>query len=224
MHITPDHVDILPQIEIELFRLWERRKRSQEEAEYQRRRNDVRIHYEHLKIASVEPLPNLATFRQIPIIKMLQAKTSANNGIAKELNTEAVGTIIRIYIKRLREQAREGLSQTLGLTWKDIIDCSLHPLDKATSWFQCKHCKKLAGKYSGTPSLDFAGVFGHECSSKVKKNKAWNVEQFVPDFKVVSPSTWISSFSPIFCRHLLQRRKHLNVWGSGPKILTLWPS
>jgi hypothetical protein len=180
-------VDILPQIEIELLQLWERRKRSQQEAEYQRRRNDVRAHYEHMKSNHSEPFPNLATFRQIPIIKLLQAKKSAKSGIAKELKSEAVNDILQIYVTRLREQAREGLSHILGLTWKDIIGRTLHPLDRVTSWFQCEQCKKVAGKHHCTASLGFAGTFGHECSAKVKKKQAWNVEQFVLDFKVMSP-------------------------------------
>lgn len=169
----------------------ERQKRRTTEAAYCKRRQEVERYYNSLRSSGdYKVLPTLAEFRKIPVIRVLQSKTSdSKTTVAEELKQSPfLKDLVHDDLKKWIDTARVALSTTLGFPdWKGAGTRKLHPVARLTARFKCTKCHKVAKKYEQDGCLDFAGACGHTCPDLDKKRRAkdvWNVNQFVRDDKV----------------------------------------
>lgn len=181
---------IRPKVDAEITRIVEARERSTTEGAYRRRRDDVEQHYNRLKSAGEgKVFPNLAQFRQLPIISVLQKKSSTTTGIAGDLNkSELVKELLEDDLRKWRESASTALAATLGFTnWRSASKKHLHPVERLTARFICKKCKCEGHKFYEEGSLDFAGACAHVCLRPDMHKRArekWTPNQFEKDNKV----------------------------------------
>lgn len=189
---------IRPTVEVEVLEVMESRQRREHEAAYRRRREGVQQHYEQLKLSGKhKTLPSLAQFRQLPIVNILQSKTSSKTDVADDLqNSTLVKELLQSDLQKWQESARAVLAATLGLPdWKNANKTKLHPVDRLTARFKCKECgpKSHAGRY-----LSFASACAHACArpdQKTTTKNKWSADQFEKDEQV--RNLW--AFGPIFC-------------------------
>jgi hypothetical protein len=180
---------IRPTVEAEIIKIIEARKRSANEEAYRCRRNDVEQHYNRLKSSGQEKVfPTLAQFRQLPIIKVLQSKTSTNTAVAGDLQSKLVVELLQDDLRKWRETATTTLAATLGFSnWRSASKKKLHPVDRLTARFRCKKCGHDDHKFYEQGCLDFAGACAHVCvRSDLKKSERekWTPDQFEKDNKV----------------------------------------
>jgi hypothetical protein len=173
-----------------MTKIIEARKRSSHEEAYRRRRSDVEQHYNRLKSSGKEKvLPNLAEFRRLPIINVLQSKTSTTTGVAGDLQkSQLVAELLQDDLRKWRESARMALTLTLGFSnWKSASKTKLHPVDRLTARFRCKKCARNDHKVYEEECLDFAGACAHVClqpNLKKRTRDRWTADQFEKDDKV----------------------------------------
>lgn len=141
-------------------------------------------------------MPSLSTFRQLPVIAMLQsAESSASASVAQTLSSnEVMQKLLDTQLKKWTEKAMQDLGYTLGFpkNWKNASKNILHPVERVTARFLCKKCQRVDVKYRDDESLDFAGACLHECGiGNAKKGRAqrgrrnvWESSKFVKDDKV----------------------------------------
>lgn len=177
-------------VDAEMTKIIESRKRSSHEEAYRRRRSDVEQHYNRLKSSGKEKiLPNLAEFRRLPIINVLQSKTSTTTGVAGDLQkSQLVAELLQDNLNKWRESARIALTPTLGFSdWKSASKTKLHPVDRVTARFRCKKCARNDCKIYEEGCLDFAGACAHVClrpNLKKGTRDRWTADQFEKDEKV----------------------------------------
>lgn len=177
-------------VDIEISRIVESRKRSVEERAYKRRRDDVEQHYNRLKNSGKDQVfPNMAQFRQLPIIKALQSKTSSTKGIASDLQkSRLVSELLQGDLKKWREATSTALAATLGFpNWRSASKKKLHPVERLTARFRCKKCIREGRKFYEEGCLDFAGACTHVClrpDLNKQNREKWTFDQFEKDEKV----------------------------------------
>ena len=98
----------------------EARQRRAYEETYRRRRDDVQQHYNQLKSSGEQKvLPNLAQFRQLSIVNILQSKTLSKTSVADDLQKPLVTELLQGDLKKWQESARLAMAATLGFSkWK----------------------------------------------------------------------------------------------------------
>lgn len=196
-------VDVYPmqdQIESELLALEEKRQRRKEEIALTNNREDVETLYNRLRLKNeYEYLPSLPTFRQLPIIQLLQAgiyDTNRGTRISNILqNNQLMRQQLDQGIERWIETAKQDLAVVLGFSrqWKSANKKVLHPVERCTAWFLCTKCGTAGNNSQTDGSLDFTGACLHVCQDKNKndrfrrsKRAAWNPGNFVKDEKVIA--------------------------------------
>jgi len=201
------------QIESELLALEEKRQRRKGEIALTKNREDVEALYNRLRSTKAyEYLPSLPTFRQLPIVQLLQAGIyDENRSIGDTLqNNPLMRQRLDQEVERWIETAKQDLAVVLGFPrhWKSASKKTLHPVERCTAWFLCTKC--TAGiNYQTDGCLDFAGACRHVCPGKHGKNDryrrskhaAWNPVNFIKDEKVgcytLPAEPWYSlSFRP----------------------------
>ena len=177
-------------VDAEITKLTEARKRTSDEEAYKRRRKDVEQHYDRLKSSGKWKIfPNLAQFRQLPIIKILQSKSSTTTGVAGDLQkSQLVAELLQDDLRKWGESARTALTATLGFPeWKSASKKKLHPVDRLTAQFRCKKCAPKDRQVYEEGCLDFAGACAHVClrpdMDKTIRER-WTPDQFEKDDKV----------------------------------------
>jgi len=216
-HYTSDcQVDMYllrDQIESELLALEEKRKRRKGEIALTKNREDVEALYNKLcSTNAYEHLPSLPTFRQLPIIQLLQAGIyDGHRNIANTLQNNALmRQQLDQEVERWIETAKQDLAVVLGFPrhWKSANKNILHPVERCTAWFLCTKC--TAGINHQTDGcLDFADACRHVCPGKHGKNDrfrrskraAWNPGNFIKDENVgrlllPAESWYLLSFRP----------------------------
>jgi hypothetical protein len=198
---------MIDQIESQLLALSEKRGRHAVEVAHLKNRSDVEKHYNSIRSSKIHPfLPSLPTFRQLPIINLLQsASTIESITIAQTLQSNPLMRgLLSDQLKQWAQTAKEDFAVLLGFPrkWKNASKNVLHPVERATARFQCIRCGAKAKSRGNTDDgcLDFAAACKHVCSIgqgrvlKGKKGK-WNVSNFVKDEKVGVILFLFSSFS-----------------------------
>ncbi|KAI0314996.1 hypothetical protein OF83DRAFT_1062878, partial [Amylostereum chailletii] len=180
---------IRSQVEADIIRLLETRKRREKEQGYRKRRDDISQHYRRMVSAGTVSMPNLTEFRNLPVLKVLQGKdTSVEEGIVYDLTkSNTMKDLLHGELKQWETAARENFATLLGFPgWTNPSTKVLHILDRVTARFVCKRCHQVPKKFAEECSFDFAGACIHECSNLNKKDRTktrWSVEQFEPDAK-----------------------------------------
>ena len=165
-------------------------------------REDVEEFYGHLRSnKAYKYLPSLPTFRQLPIIKLMQSGEDVGHarGIRHTLQDNSVmRKLLDQEVTQWVEGAKQDLAVVLGFPrlWKTANSRLLHPVERLTARFLCTKCGHLENKYGMDGCLDFAGACLHVCVGKNGKNDrsrkskkaAWNPTNFVKDEKVYSLS------------------------------------
>jgi hypothetical protein len=183
-------------VDNEITKMIEARKRSSKEAVYRRHRDEVEQHYKRLKSSEKDRVfPSLAQFRRLPIINILQSKTSTSTGVASDLRrSELVAELLQDDLKNWRESAKSALAAALGFPdWKSASKKKLHPVDRLTARFRCKRCESVGRETHKDMCLDFAGVCAHTCdrlNADKRTKEKWASDQFERDAKVPIPVTY----------------------------------
>ncbi|KDR80128.1 hypothetical protein GALMADRAFT_136670 [Galerina marginata CBS 339.88] len=186
-------------IEAQLLALAGKRERRNAEITLMKNRADVEAVYKRLRSGKLHPyLPALATFRQLPVISMLQSseRSSPSHSVAETLqNDKVMKELMMNQLKKWTEKAKQDLGVTLGFpkNWKSASKNVLHPVERVTARFLCMKCERVDAKYRADWSLDFAGACLHECGvgnqkkGKVRKSKVvWDAKNFVKDEKAIN--------------------------------------
>ncbi|KAF5311117.1 hypothetical protein D9619_007983 [Psilocybe cf. subviscida] len=184
------------QVEDELLSHVERVERRKTERTLMTNRKDVETLYRQLRSKGGSKfMPSLSTFRQLPVIAMLQsAESSASASVAQTLSSnEVMQKLLDTQLKKWTEKAMQDLGYTLGFpkNWKNASKNILHPVERVTARFLCKKCQRVDVKYRDDESLDFAGACLHECGiGNTKKGRVhrgrrnvWESSKFVKDDK-----------------------------------------
>jgi hypothetical protein len=204
--VTDSWADVLrmhDQIESQLLRSEEKKKRRKMEISLMKNRQDVEEFHGHLRSKKAYKfLPSLPTFRQLPIIKLMQSGEDVGQharGISHTLQNDAVmRKLLNQELTQWAEGAKQDLAVVLGFPrlWKTASSRLLHPVERLTARFLCTKCGHLEKKYEMDGCLDFAGACLHVCvgkngkhdKSRKSKKAAWNPANFVKDQKVHSLS------------------------------------
>lgn len=186
------------QIEVELLKLQEKHERRIKETSLMENRKDVGDLYNNLRSKKAyDLLPSLPTFRQLPVVSLLQAgrhQGKQEKRIANTLQGNALmQNLLDQQIHQWAEAAKQDLAVVLGYPkdWKTVSSLVLHPVQRVTARFLCAKCKSVEKKYKMDGCLDFAGACAHVCRSKNGRNDkgkkaVWNSTKFVKDEKVCS--------------------------------------
>jgi len=186
------------QIEVELLELQGKHERRRKEISLMENRKDVGHLYNSLRSKKAyESLPSLPTFRQLPVVSVLQAGRHQGKQEKRIMNTlqgnALMENLLDQQIHQWAEAAKRDLAVVLGCPkdWKTVSKLDLHPVERVTAWFLCVKCKSVEKKYRMDGCLDFAGACAHICRNKNGRNdkgkKAiWNPTKFVKDDKVCS--------------------------------------
>jgi len=137
-------------------------------------------------------MPTLATFRELPIIAMLQGSptTAETSKVSHTLQKISwVQDQLDVQLKKWVQDAKAQLGAVLGFpNWKTASNVVLHPCDRLTARFRCKRCPRLSLKYLNDGCFDFAGACVHECvgmsKSQTRHRKTWDPDKFAKDGKV----------------------------------------
>lgn len=187
------------QIDSELLALEEKRQRRKTEVALIKNRKDVETLYNRLRSkGEYEYLPSLPTFRQLPVIQLLQSgiyDEESGTTISETLQKNPLMRQQLMHdIKRCIETAKQDLAVMLGFprAWKSANKRILHPALRPTAWFLCTNCGIDGSPHKVDGCLDFDAACHHVCQSKDGKNDryrrskkgAWNPECFVVDEKV----------------------------------------
>jgi hypothetical protein len=141
------------------------RERREHEQRLAARRRDIENYYKNYKAPI---LPNLQTFRGLPILYALQRRDAAAS-IQGDLQSDAIAAIVRDQLEQWVKRAKDDMMKLLGYgRGKGLKDyrplaSKMHPLERATALFQCKECKRVTGSYGRMGVLDFKGLCLHEC-------------------------------------------------------------
>ncbi|SRR6266545_1719092 len=162
-------------------------------------RNDVGDLYNSLRSNKTHDfLPSLPTFRQLPVVNLLQAgqhQGKQEKRIKNVFHNNALmQNLLDQQICQWAEVAKQDLAVILGYSkdWKTVSNLVLHPVQRVTAWFLCNKCQSVEKKYMMDGCLDFAGACAHICRSKNGKSQkakkaAWNPAKFIKDDKVCPP-------------------------------------
>lgn len=202
--LTDTYADILcmhDQIETELLQSEEKRTRRKMEISFMKNREDVEELHSLLRSKmTYKFLPSLPTFRQLPVIKLVQSGEYIGRR-AREIcytlrENQVMRKLLDQEITRWVEGAKQDLAVVLGFPrlWKTASSRILHPVERLTARFLCTKCSHLENRYETDGCLDFAGACLHVCVGKNGKNDrsrkckkaAWNPTNFVKDEKVSS--------------------------------------
>lgn len=173
-------------MEAEVTKIIEARQRRVHETDYRRRREGVKKHYEQLKSSGEQKvLPNLAQFRQLSIVNVLQSKASKTNIADAFKQSGLVAELLQSDLKKWQDSARAELATTLGFRdWKNLNKAKVHPVDRLTARFRCKVCgsESEAGRH-----MSFASACVHVCKRQKKAAKDnWSADQFEKDEQVLA--------------------------------------
>jgi hypothetical protein len=185
-----DYEVIRPTVEAEVMQIMEARQQRAHEAAYRRRRDGVEQHFEHLKSSEEKMvLPNLARFRELPIVSLLQSKMSSKTTVADDFKkSNLVTELLQGDLKRWQESARAVLATTLGFSkWKSANKAKVHPVDRLTARFRSKRCgpESLTGR-----CLNFVSACAHVCARpdlKKTTREKWSADQFEKEEQVRTP-------------------------------------
>lgn len=185
------------QVEAELLSHVERVERRKTEMTLMTNRKDVETLYHQLRSKGESKfMPSLSTFRQLPVIAMLQsAESSASASVAQTLSSnDVMQKLLTTQLKKWTEKAMQDLGHTLGFpkNWKNASKNILHPVERVTARFLCKKCQRVDVKYRDNECLDFEGACLHECGvgnakkGRVQQGKKniWESSKFIKDDKV----------------------------------------
>jgi hypothetical protein len=193
-------VDVYPlrdQIESELLSLEEKRQRRDTEKALIKNREDVEALYNRLRAKETyKYLPSLPTFRQLPVVKLLQAGVYLHGTTISDTLQE--NPLMRQQldqdVERWTETAKQDLAVVLGFPrqWKSANKKVLHPVERVTARFLCTKCGVDGTDRRMDGCLNFAAACLHVCQGKNGKNDryrrskkaAWNPGNFVKDEKV----------------------------------------
>lgn len=187
---------MVDQIESQLLALSEKRGRHATEVAFLKNRGDVEKYYNNIRSSKLHPfLPSLPTFRQLPIISLLQS-APATEGITITqtlVSNPLMRSLLTDQLNQWVETAKADFAVLLGFPkkWRNASKNVLHPVERATARFRCIRCDAKAKEGSRTDDgcLNFEAVCRHVCSVgqgrmvKGKKGK-WDVSNFVKDEKV----------------------------------------
>lgn len=191
---------MIDRIDSELLALSEKRARHAAEVAYLKNRGDIERHYHSIRSSKVYPfLPSLPTFRQLPVINLLQsAPPTEDTTITQTLASNSLmRSLLSDQLKQWVEAAKGDFAVLLGFPkkWKNASKNVLHPVERATARFQCIRCgtkEKDRGKRTSDGCLNFAAACQHVCSTggRAMKGKRgrWDASNFVTDDKVGSHS------------------------------------
>lgn len=184
-------------VEAELLSHVERVERRKAEVTLMTNRRDVETLYHRLRSKRENKfIPSLSTFRQLPVIAMLQsAESSASASVSQTLSSsEVMQKLLDTQLKKWTDKAMQDLGHALGYpkNWKHASKNILHPVERVTARFLCQKCQRVDVKYRDDECLDFAGACLHECGvgnakkGRVQQGKKniWDSSKFVKDDKV----------------------------------------
>jgi hypothetical protein len=187
---------MVDQIESQLLALSEKRGRHSTEVAFLKNRSDVEKYYNSLRSSKLYPfLPSLPTFRQLPIISLLQS-APATEGITitqTMVSNPLMRGLLTDQLNQWAETAKADFAVLLGFSkkWRNASKNVLHPVERVTARFRCIRCdtKAKGGSRTDDGCLNFEAVCRHVCSVgqgrmlKGKKGR-WDVSNFVKDEKV----------------------------------------
>lgn len=193
----PDVRVMIDKIESQLLTLSERRARHAAEVTYLKNRSDIEKFYHTIQSNKTYPfLPSLPTFRQLPVISLLQsAPTTQGMTITQTLQSNPLMRgLLSEAIKQWVETAKDDFAVLLGFPkkWKNASTNVLHPVERAMARFLCIRCGvkvKESRTRADNGCLDFVAACKHVCSDNqgkpIKgKRGMWDVSNFVKDEKV----------------------------------------
>ncbi|KAF8960360.1 hypothetical protein BDZ97DRAFT_1834304 [Flammula alnicola] len=188
------------EIEAMLLAHSEKSERRNTEISLMHNRKDVEDVYNRLRSMKTHPyLPSLSTFRQLPVISMLQTteRAASTTSVSDTLqNNPVMKDLLSTQLKKWTDKAKIDLGIALGFpkNWKNANKNILHPVERVTARFLCMQCQRIDAKYRDDESLDFAGACRHECGvgnqkkGRIRKGKkaAWDATNFVKDEKAIN--------------------------------------
>ncbi|KAI0261582.1 hypothetical protein BC834DRAFT_458879 [Gloeopeniophorella convolvens] len=198
--ISKTVVDLIrPKIDAEILSIAERRERRHKEHCQQIRRAEIAQHYDRMIARDRRrPMPPLAEFRRLPIIKALQDREDATPSQSKTSNplrilepelksSEFIASMIDGDLKKWVDTARKAFDAMLGYpNWKSASTKLVPPAERVTSRFVCTLCRRVPKGDVETGSLDFRGACAHQCPRSSKRAMVvWKADQFTVDQKAV---------------------------------------
>lgn len=197
---------LLTRIDAEILSKAENTERRQRAHAQQVRCADITRHYDRLvQGKNHHVIPNLAEFRELPIINALQDRDDAlpvvptRSSSARLTRTprvldselrcsKLIGNMINSDIKKWVDAALAAFDSLLGQpNWKSASTKFLHPAERVTARFICTLCSSPPQRCATVESLDFREACAHQCVRHSKKSatkKRWCAEQFIVDQKV----------------------------------------
>jgi hypothetical protein len=186
-------------IEAELLAYSAKADNRKTEISLMHNRKDIAGLYERLRSGTVHTyLPSLATFRQLPVISMLQtAERDKKSPSAVETleKNPVMNDLLNNQLKKWIDKAKMDFGVILGFpkNWKHASKNILHPVERVTARFVCTRCQRVDVKYREDGCLDFAGACKHECGvgnqkkGRIRKRgpkAVWDSKNFAKDDKV----------------------------------------
>ncbi|PFH49895.1 hypothetical protein AMATHDRAFT_62303 [Amanita thiersii Skay4041] len=179
------------QVQVELSKLAEKRKRREREASYRTIREALHKHYQTIRAEGKNPvLPSFATFCRLPVTSSLLALAGrdTSKSIQNMLRKDGVGDVIKNELKKWENDARKKMAAVSGYpNWKvaNIKDC--HPVDRLSVLFRCKKCSEDANGRYPVKLMTFAQACEHEClpvPGQKRRHLPWDASDFVKEEKV----------------------------------------
>lgn len=197
--LFPDVNAMKDDIEAELLVYSEKAENRKTEISNMHNRQDIAGLYERLRSGSVHTyLPSLPTFRQLPVISMLQtAERDKKSPSAVETleKNPVMNDLLNNQLKKWTDKAKMDFGAILGFpkNWKHASKNILHPVERVTARFVCTRCQRVDVKYREDGCLDFTGACKHECGvgnqkkGRIRKRgpkSIWDSKNFAKDDKV----------------------------------------
>ncbi|KAK2464548.1 hypothetical protein APHAL10511_003406 [Amanita phalloides] len=181
-------------VESELQAVLERRKRSEREASKRTILKAIQKHHKMLRSQNRDLIvPPFPTFRRLPMFASLLAFAGAETSKSIQDILEKTGVeVVKAQTKKWEDDARRQMTAILGLPdfdQKSLSGEEVHPVDRYSAWFLCKHCTDRAVRYGNEiKPLRFRDACMHECripkgDKSRYRNKPWNASDFIKDEK-----------------------------------------
>lgn len=188
--VSADYQNIVGRVTSEMAEILAHRQRRKEAAAAEERRDAIAHLYEQLKptIPKTEPMPHLAEFRKLPVVRGMQEKGTSSNAGKEIKQSNLVADLARGDLTGWQKEAQASLRKVLGHPERQQESPqSLDPLRRLTARFRCRNCdEKVKGRLCSS-GMDFTEACSHRCenlSPRAKAHYVWKAERFIPDQKV----------------------------------------
>ncbi|KAF8183134.1 hypothetical protein BJ912DRAFT_928233 [Pholiota molesta] len=148
--VTETDVNVMKDgIEAELLAYSAKADNRKTEISLMHNRKDIAGLYERLRSGTVHTyLPSLATFRQLPVISMLQtAERDKKSPSAVETleKNPVMNDLLNNQLKKWTDKAKMDFGVILGFpkNWKHASKNILHPVERVTARFVCTRCQRV---------------------------------------------------------------------------------